>query len=294
MITVENMKKNIKKYIKKFKELDINSLNLHEGEYIVHCIDNKSFGGKFFIPEWAVTNMGRGYSLWKEKWLIPQATGTRKYWFFTGSKQVAVHNLVMNYFRDESDEIALEEFGEDGVEAHHEIPIEIPEELKYGTSENAQARIEHCMKYNCKKNLCYQKKNHNRSKDKLIINGKETKEEKNGEEKWSNHLKETRSMFSVNGKIEGNNNGARIVYSRDENGKLIETVKMNFKMNKEYSEKNAVIIDIYKVNCAGENKQFIETNKEKILESIKRVPPKSTKYRNAAVIEDRVVYYALA
>lgn len=281
------------KYEKKFAELDVQELGLLEGERIKHCNDAEAFDEKLFVPEWAITNEGRGYSLWGNIWLAPQATGSRDYWHFVGSKQPAVHELVAYYFRDESDVIALEEFGEDSVEVQHEIPIEIPEELKHGTTENREARIKHCMECNCKRNVYYQKKEHNRSKDRRITNGCETEEEQKGIEIWSADMKAVRSMFAGSGKLTGNRNGARVIYSKDENGKLKESINMILKLKGSFLEKDTVVIREFKVNGGVENKEFIENNAEEIYEAIKQRPTKNKLFRQYVVVDGRWIYYAL-
>ena len=152
---VDNVK--LIKYKEKFAMLDKSKIGLMDGEKIKHCVDQESFNGKMYVPEWAITNMGRGFSLFRNDWLVPQATGRRNYWHFCGSKQPAVHELVVCYFKDASDKIAVEEFGEEKIEVHHEIPIMIPDSLKKGTVENRSERIKHCMECNRKSNVFYQK-----------------------------------------------------------------------------------------------------------------------------------------
>ena len=280
-------------YKEKFATLDLKELGLMNGERVMHCIDDTVFNGKLFVPEWAVSNYGRVYSLWGNRWLTPQATGTRRYWHVVGSKQPGVHELVVYYFRDESDMIALEEFGESGVEVQHLIPIVIPDELKHGTIENRTARIKHCMKVNCKSNVCYQKKSHNRSKDKLITKGYETEEERNGVEVWSEEMKTMRSMMAGSGSLQGNSNGARIEYSRTEDGKIKESINMLLKLKGSLLEKDEVLIDSYKINGGEENKRFIEENVERIKEIVKQYPPKHKDYRKGRIIDGRCIYYAL-
>lgn len=225
------MEKKIKKYEKKFKELDYEKLGLEQGEQLVHCLDAQSFEGKYYAPEWAASNYGRAYSLAKNKWLAPQAIGTnRAYWGFKGHIQPKVHQLVLNYFPNESDKTALKFFGEKNVEGHHIIPIEIPEELKVHTEENKLKRMEHCMKCNRKSNVVYQEKQHDHKDDTRITNGIETEGEQHGKEVWSSDMILFRSIASNSGKREGNSNGSYYVYSEDENGNLKRELKMVLNM----------------------------------------------------------------
>lgn len=220
-------KKYEKRYIEKFEQLDVEALKLKPGEQIVHCIDDVSFGGQFYAPEWAITNMGRGYSLSQSKWLTPQAVGTnRDYWAFCGRKHPKVHQLVLNYFPDESDKIALQLLGEDGVEGHHIIAINIPEDLKKQTAANAQARIEHCMACNKKSNVVYQEKKCDHTEDHYISNGKKTPAEQRGSVIWSKDLQVFRSVFMRSDMLSGNSSGAYYVYSENPDGTLKRSVKM--------------------------------------------------------------------
>lgn len=45
----------LRNYKKKFASLDVELL---PGEELKHCIDSR-----YYFPEWAISNMGRGYSL---------------------------------------------------------------------------------------------------------------------------------------------------------------------------------------------------------------------------------------
>ena len=279
------------KYKKKFEELNIEEL-LESNESLVHCIDMVN-NGKYYFPEWAISNFGRGYSLHHKKWLQPFTAGTREYWHFKGAKRVSVHQLVLHYFPNESDIIAFEEFGEDGVDGHHIHPIVIPEELKHGTTDNALARIQHCMKCNNKNNLVYQEKVIDHVNDGRITNGNPTREEEQGTEAWSEDLRMFRTLSSNSGKLQGNSSGSYYVYSRDDNGKLHRTITMSLQLKGSFREENSVTIDKYKVN-ADENKDFVENNKARILSLIEKNPPTSKKIRKYVVVDDIVVYYALA
>ena len=221
------MTRNTKRYEDKFRQLDYEKLGLEQGEQLEHCMDEKSFGGKYYAPEWCISNYGRGYSLAADKWLVPQAIGThRAYWGFTGNIQPKVHQLVVNYFPNESDEVALEFFEEGNLHCHHIIPIEIPDELKVQTCENEKERIEHCMKCNRKSNVVYQEKKHDHKNDTRITNGNETEEEQAETAVWSSDMILFRNIAANSGKRDGNSNGAYFVYSKDENGKLARTLKM--------------------------------------------------------------------
>ena len=250
-------------------------------------------GGKLFAPEWAVTNYARVYSLWCNRWLTPQATGTRRYWHVVGEKQPAVHELVVNYFRDESDQIALEEFGEDGIEVQHQIPIAIPDNLKNGNMNNRDERIQHCMKCNCKSNVFYQKKEHNRGKDRLITKGLPTEEEQAGKEVWSDDMKTARTMFANSGKCTGDSNGARVIYYRDTEGNLKETISMVLNMKGSLLDADTVVEGEYKINGGAENVEFIKQHMDEVLEAIKTYPPKSRSFERGKCFDGRCIYYAL-
>lgn len=219
-------------YEKKYEQA-CSEVELLEDEKMVHCTDSGSHGGTCYFPEWALTSKARGYSLWKKEWLKPQALGTnRDYWGFcaTENRNPKVHQLVANYFKDESDLIVLEFFGEEGTEIHHEIPIEIPEHLRCGSEENAQERIEHCMKCNAKSNLSYQEKGNDHPDDGRVTRGNETRGEETGIEAWSDDLKLFRSLGANSTLSDGNSFGSRIVYSKDEDGNLIRSRKMKLNL----------------------------------------------------------------
>lgn len=228
----EYTEEQIERYKKKFEQV-VTELELLEGETMVHCLDAISHNGSCYFPEWAITNKGRGYSLWKDEWLVPQAIGTKRaYWGFCayGNRNPKAHQLVVNYFKDESDIVALEFFGENSVEIHHDLPIAIPDEIKTGTKED---RIAHCMKYNSKENLHYQEKLQDHVNVGRITRGHKTKEEEEGIEEWDNDVDLFRTLGANSTKSEGNEFGTRIIYSKDAAGNLIRKIKMRMKIKGE-------------------------------------------------------------
>lgn len=219
--------------IEKFNHLQENLelLELMPGEEVKHCI-NEDYGRKFFEPNWVVSNKGRVYSLPHDKWLIPSAMGNnRRYWGLNGStiKNVLIHQLVCFYFQDESDQVAIKYFGLDNLEVHHEIPIDIPNELK-SKNGNEQERMAHCMKCSSKSNLWYQEKEIDHIDDHRVADGKKTIGEENGTAQWDESLSLFRTIASNSGKVEGNNNGVRKTYSFDVNGNLKTNITITMKV----------------------------------------------------------------
>lgn len=203
----------LQKYQRKFEELD---LELLEGEELKHCLDPS----KYYFPKWAISNMGRCYSLAQSKWIRPTARAvTRNYWAWKGDTNIASHLIVTHYFLDESDMAAIQEYGDKGVTVHHDIPIEIPEELKHGTDENAEARILHCMKFNRKSNLHVQQKDDHLDNHSLM-EGRKTKAEKEGTAVWTQEADIERTILANSGTIAGNQTTAHVEYRKGENGEI--------------------------------------------------------------------------
>ena len=284
------------KYVEKFKELNIEIMGLKKNEKIMHCIDRLSAGGKYFHPQWIVTDAGRVWSLYHNKWLTPQILKKEgnAYWGLTSSlvrnTSVYVHMLVLHYFQNESDKIALEEFGLPGVHAHHIKAIHIPAYLK--GAGHREEKIKQCMKDNCKANLVYQEKLIDHVNDTLMANGGETIEEKNGTAIWSENAKGLRSSFYLSGKLEGNAFGTYYVYSRDEQGNLVRELVESLATKGTHVPENDIIFGKYKVN-ADENKEFVIEHKTEILDRIKKNPPKSKQYKKWLVLQNVSIAYAL-
>ena len=136
----------MEKYVEKFSELE-KTLELMEGEIIVHCLDDKSFGGKFYFPKWAVTNKARVYSLYKNDWLKShrKKSGKKlKNGIYSTQRDCIdhtnVHQLVANYFCDKT---PIDLYGEKNVEVHH----------RYSFNPNKS-----CEENNCAENLRYEYK----------------------------------------------------------------------------------------------------------------------------------------
>ncbi|MBE5948200.1 MAG: hypothetical protein E7261_04125 [Lachnospiraceae bacterium] len=97
---------------------------LRQGEEIKHCVDASSFGGKFFNPNWVVTNYARVYSLYYKRWLCPakkytgkkNRAGNRAGMYFTLGRNINVSRLVANYFCDKT---LIDKYGEENVDVHH-------------------------------------------------------------------------------------------------------------------------------------------------------------------------------
>lgn len=130
------------------------TLELEPGEKLVHCLDKKSFEGKYYNPNWAVSNYGRVYSLCDNDWITPVVIGKyQKYWAINGGTKrngmVYIHLLVANYFCNKR---IFDDFPADEIEVHHKKAIIIPKKVKYADKEK---RIKHCMEYNNAANLAY-------------------------------------------------------------------------------------------------------------------------------------------
>lgn len=210
-----------KKYDEKFDKLDLNKLELLPGEDIARCID-ASQDGKYYFPEWLITNKGRGWSLAHQKWLNPIASGSRNYWSFcNGKKNIKVHQLVCHYFMNKSDELAIKHFGVDALEVHHIIPLDIPEKLKSPIDSNADERLAHCMKYNSKSNIVYQLKrglpNSTHTAVENFANGRPAKGYV-----LDGEMAEFNQLAVNSGKLYGNSNGCYIEYYEDKDGNLRE------------------------------------------------------------------------
>ena len=279
--------------IKKFKELDKSKMGLEPGEQIAHCIDSKSFGGKFYYPQWVVTNKGRVWSMKYNKWMVPQILkgDNNSYWGLTPkekgsskSMSVYIHLLVCNYFKNESDKIALEFFGEDNVHGHHIQAIDIPKSLKGRGHE--EEKIKRCMKDSCKKNIVYQEKSSDHIDDTTLANGGLPKKQI-----WSDAAKEEQKILYNSGQLEGNSYGTYYIYSKDENGNLKKNLWHRTDV-KSLLSKNDVIIGEYKLN-ADKNQKFIVENQDLILSQIKQDPPINTEYVKKLKINNIDIFYAL-
>lgn len=281
--------------VRKFKNLDRTIMGLEPGEEIKHCIDSKSFDGRYYQPHWVVSNKGRVWSLKKNAWLVPQVMkgdkqGKNRYWGIEGSnkKNIYVHCLVCNYFRAESDCIALEEFGEKNVEAHHIIALHIPDHYK--GKNRKEEKIKRCMIDSCKANLIYQESSLDHKNDTSMSNGGITSQEKEGTQ-WSQDLQDTRSMMYRSGQLHGNAYGTYYTYSRDENGALKKELHQSLKM-KGLLNKYDVEIGGYRVN-ANENMDFIAEHEKEILNKIELDPPKSHQSIKGFILDGISVVYAL-
>ena len=291
-----NLQEELIFYTEKFKNLNMEHMGLLPGEKIKHCIDKKSFGGKYYHPRWVVTNLGRTWSLFLNDWVVPQIVKKKGCWAYStkipGKYTVYVHLLVLCYFADESDRIAVEEFTEIGVDGHHIRALSIPDFLK-GRG-HRQAKIDACMRDSRKSNLCYQERLIDHKNDTSMANGRVTSQERNGADVWDDECQSIRSMMYKSGQLKGNAYGTYYVYSYDEDGKLVKTVNQVLDLKGSLLAKNDVIIGNYKLN-ADEFKDVIKKNQAEILEQIKQNPPKSSEYhhRKTVLIDDIFVFYAL-
>lgn len=285
--------------VRKFNQLNTQKMELLPGEQIAHCIDSKSFGGSLYYPEYVVTNKGRVWTLNQNKWLTPQISKdidiNNAYWSLNPkekgiTKTVYIHCLVCNYFRNESDEIAIEFFGEKNVQAHHIISINIPKSLK-GKGKRAD-KMKQCMKDSCKSNVVYQEKITDHKNDTSMANGGVTSQERRGSAVWDDELKETRTMMYRSGQLKGNAYGVYYVYSKDENGNLMKKITQTLKVKGSPMPEYDVILGDYKVN-ADENTQFILDNQDVILERIKQKPPKTQYYDRFFRLDGITVMYGL-
>lgn len=281
--------------VKKFRNLDTTKMELEPGEKVAHCIDSKSFGGKFYYPQWVVTDKGRVWSMKYNKWLKPQIckSDDNSYWGLTtknkGNRTVYIHLLVCNYFKNESDKIALEFFGEDNVHGHHIRAIAIPKRLR-GRG-HQEEKLKQCMKDSCKSNIVYQEKTTDHFDDTMLANGGITAKEKTGAAVWDDELKSMRTMMYGSGQLKGNSYGAYYVYLKDENGELKKTLNQQLNL-KGLLDKYTFVLGDYKIN-ADENKQFVLDNQEVVLEKIKQNPPKTHDFDKGFYLDDISILYAL-
>lgn len=287
--------------VRKFKSIDKTKMELKPGEKIVHCIDSKSFNGKFYYPQWVVSDEGRVWSLHCNKWMTPQILKREgnSYWGLPTRKKVKkldydpksvyVHALVCNYFKNDSDKIALEFFGEDNIQAHHINAINIPNKLR-GKGKRAK-KIKQCMKDSCKKNIVYQEKTADHLNDTMMANGRTTTQEKENQSVWSKELQDIRTMFYGSGQLPGNSFGTYYVYSKDEQGNLKKSINMTLGL-KGVLDKYTFILGEYKIN-ADENKQFVIDNQDIILEKINQNPPQSHDFTKGFYMNGISILYAL-
>lgn len=111
---------NLKRYMEQKESIE--NMLMPE-EKICHCLDSHSFGGRYYNPNWIVTNMGRIYSLHCRRWLhtFLKDTGEKsskgeykQCYYYIGN--IAVHRLIANYF---CDKVLIKKYGEDAVDVHH-------------------------------------------------------------------------------------------------------------------------------------------------------------------------------
>lgn len=159
-------------YSKKFAQ-QLPNIDLLPGEILIHCLDKKSFKGRFYIPQWAVSNKGRCWSIWKGDWLTPLLWGNNnRYWCLSYQRDgklihIKVSWLVANYFCDKT---PVNLFGEDGIDVHHFITISIPNEIKYSRDRNE--KIKSCMEFNNADNLSYERSDFHREVIHTFMKGK--------------------------------------------------------------------------------------------------------------------------
>lgn len=267
------------------------------GEKFVQCLDKKSFGGKYYYPQYVVTNKGRVWSLAHKKWMIPQMAKeiANAYWSINPkvdgvTKTIYIHCLVNNYFRNDSDEIALEFFDEENVHCHHIFALNIPERLK--GEGHGDEKIAHCMKFSCKDNVVYQEKHTDHINDTNLANGRVTSQEKQGTSFWTESLQWIRGLMYRTGQPKGNDYGTFYVYSKDENGQLVKTLVQRASMKGSPRKENEVIVEKYRIN-SDEGTQFVLDNLDVILERIVKDEPTTRSYTKGIVLEDVSVLYAL-
>lgn len=276
--------------VRKFNELKkhIGKMELKTGEQIAHCIDSKSENGKYYYPEYVISNKGRIWTLNQSKWLTP--TITKGYWTQDPSdkSEIYIHRFVCHYFQNESDKVAIEFFGEENLKAHHIRAINIPKRLK-GTG-NRKEKIAQCMKDSCKDNIVYQEENDHQN-DTRLANGNITIQESNGTEVWSQELQDIRTLFYNSGQVEGNSFGTYYIYSKDEKGNLIKNNNLKLTM-KGFLDINNVYIGDYKFN-ADENKQYIIDHQDEILKEIENKKPTKKDFLRKIVMDNISIYYSL-
>ncbi len=105
---------------------------LRDGEQICHCIDEQSFGGRYYNPNWVVTSAGRIYSLVRKHWISPflKSGGRRnkageyprtEYYVKIGKRDVKFSRLIANYFCDKT---LIQRYGEECVDVHHIVSFD--------------------------------------------------------------------------------------------------------------------------------------------------------------------------
>ena len=108
-----NKEERLNYYKKRFEQQkELIASKMMPGEEFKHCIDNKSFGGKYYYPELVVTSYGRIWSLWSKRWkkiFLDTIGSTKEYhyivvrnWPEKTNTTRYVHCLVANYFCDKT------------------------------------------------------------------------------------------------------------------------------------------------------------------------------------------------
>ena len=206
------------------------------------------------------------------------------------NETIYVHLLVLNYFKNESDKVALEFFGERGVIGHHIRAIAIPVELK--GKGHTEEKIKRCMMDSCKANLVYQGK-FDHVDDSRMAHGGTTADEQHGKSEWSQELQELRESFYLGGKLQGNSFGTYYKYLKDEHGNLVREIVLHYDVKGSINHANDVIWGEYKVN-ADVNQDFLLEHQDEILERIEQDKPKKKSYEKGIILENVSIVYALA
>lgn len=136
------------------RQMKYDDMHRLPGEHLVQCLDDTSFGGKFYKPEWAVSDQGRVWSIQYGMWLAPFTDKTKgRYWKYKIDRPVIGRELIANYWCDKRE---VNTYGEDHTFVrYHQQPEDIPSSLRHGTFANKDGRIADAMRRDNAANLYY-------------------------------------------------------------------------------------------------------------------------------------------
>lgn len=219
------------KFIKLEKE-NFAIMNLKEGESVIHCIDDTD--EKYYQFRWAITNKGRMWSIYQNRWLIPRKENG--YWRI---ENIYVHEWVDYYFMTDNEKELKQMVKEHNdncsdseklkLEVHHREVVKEMDSSKMTKEE----RIIECMKENNKENLMLQIESDHDVVHELMKGKRKLSKDKSGKER----IFEFDSMTSM--LIDS---GASVYFSYDENGNKELNTKLTLptltsEEEKKYAEK---------------------------------------------------------
>lgn len=205
------MNEKLKEYKERYEELvkeNFEKMNLKEGESVIHCIDDAD--EKYYQFRWAITNKGRMWSIYQNRWLIPRKENG--YWRI---ENIYVHEWVDYYFMTDEEKNLKQMVEEHNkkcsdsekikLEVHHKKIVQEMDSSKMTKEE----RIEACMKENCKENLMLQIEGDHDVVHELMKGKRKLSKDKSGKERIFEFDSMTAMMI---------NSGASVYFSYDENG----------------------------------------------------------------------------